>query len=665
MQKSNGVAFIISVLIITFLLSVACTSINTKSKLERIKYNNPGLHVDLGVGLWAWPLPMDYDGDGDFDLLVSCVDKPYFGMYFFENIGGNKKMPVFKPSVKVGPGINNIQVSYVDGQVRLLSPGQEITNFKEKNFGQQKQIYPTDKIHQGKVRANQWKFCDYEGDGDLDLIVGIGDGKEYGWDNAYNSNGEWMNGPIHGFVYLIQNNGTTNKPEYEEPVKIEAGGKPVDVYGMPTPNFADFDNDGDLDLLCGEFIDKFTYFENIGSRMSPTYSKGVILKYENEPIKMDLEMIVPVAFDWDKDGDVDLIVGEEDGRVSFVENTGKVINGVPQFFPPKYFRQQAADVKFGALVTPVSFDWDNDGDEDLICGNTAGYIGFIENLDGGNPPKWAEPKYLQAEGKVIRIQAGYNGSIQGPCEAKWGYTTLNVADWDGDGLPDIVVNSIWGKILWYRNFGTLEEPMLIGAQAIKVDWQGDPPKPEWNWWNPKGNNLVIQWRTTPAVIDLNKDGLTDLVMLDHEGYLAFFERIRKNEKSILLPGKRIFETEGSSIFDNKQRSKNTQSGVLQLNNGTAGSSGRRKLCFVDWDLDGKLDLLVNSVNINFMRNVSTGNDTIIFQDMGEVTDHLLAGHTTSPTIVDWDKNNIPDLLIGAEDGFFYFMKNPLNKKNQK
>jgi hypothetical protein len=44
--------------------------------------------------------------------------------------------------------------------------------------------------------------------------------------------------------------------------------------------------------------------------------------------------------------------------------------------------------------------------------------------------------------------------------------------------------------------------------------------------------------------------------------------------------------------------------------------------------------------------------------MGEVDTRTLAGHTTSPTIVDWDKNGIPDLLIGAEDGYFYYMKNP-------
>ncbi len=41
-----------------------------------------------------------------------------------------------------------------------------------------------------------------------------------------------------------------------------------------------------------------------------------------------------------------------------------------------------------------------------------------------------------------------------------------------------------------------------------------------------------------------------------------------------------------------------------------------------------------------------------------VDDRILAGHTTSPTTVDWDKDGISDLLVGAEDGFLYYMKNP-------
>ena len=48
--------------------------------LQQLRYDNPGLVVDLAVGLWAWPMPMDYDGDGDFDLLVSCPDRPSNGI---------------------------------------------------------------------------------------------------------------------------------------------------------------------------------------------------------------------------------------------------------------------------------------------------------------------------------------------------------------------------------------------------------------------------------------------------------------------------------------------------------------------------------------------------------------------------------------------------------
>src|SRR5690606_38419364 len=122
---------------------------------------------------------------------------------------------------------------------------------------------------------------------------------------------------------------------------------------------------------------------------------------------------------------------------------------------PIYFKQKPDNVKFGALATPVGEDWDSDGDDDIISGNSAGYIAFIENLGLSNgSPKWAPPKLLKSNGNTIRIQAGSNGSIQGPAESKWGYTTLSVADWDHDGLVDLVINSIWGKVVWYKNIGS-------------------------------------------------------------------------------------------------------------------------------------------------------------------------------------------------------------------
>ena len=73
----------------------------TAQSLQPLRYNNPGLSVDLGVGLWAWPVPFDADQDGDYDLLVACPDKPSNGIWFFENKTGDtaaNPLPIFEPA---------------------------------------------------------------------------------------------------------------------------------------------------------------------------------------------------------------------------------------------------------------------------------------------------------------------------------------------------------------------------------------------------------------------------------------------------------------------------------------------------------------------------------------------------------------------------------------
>ena len=618
-------------------------------ELVQVNYNHPGLVVDLGVGLWAWPLPMDYDSDGDLDLVVVCPDKPSNGTYFFENPGGAAKMPVFKPAVRVSKGLQNVQVSYVNGRPRILTPGYEYPQFLERGLEVRQQLPVSTKVHQAQdygrpnsrrnaIRANQWKYVDYNGDGHQDLMVGIGDWADYGWDNAYNRQGQWTHGPLHGYVYLLLNLGMPGKPRYAAPRPMQANDRKVDVFGMPSPNLADFDQDGDLDLLCGEFVDTLTYFQNTGTRTKPRYAEGRLLHNRGNPIRLDLCMITPVSIDWDHDGDIDLVVGEEDGRVAFLENTGRTLKGLPEFLPPRHFKQQAAGIKFGALATPCGFDWDGDGDDDVICGNTAGQIAWLENL---GQRRWAAPRLLKAAGQTIQIQAGKNGSIQGPAEAKWGYTTQTVGDWNHDGLPDIVANSIWGKVIWYRNVGSREKPRLAAAQSVQVGWPGRPSKPAWNWWDPAEGTLVTQWRTTPVVVDWNRDGLNDLVMLDHEGYLVWFERIRRNGKVTLSLPVRCFVTP-----DGKP---------VRLTNRTAGGSGRRKLAVVDWDQDGRLDLLVNSVNADWYRNLSDRDGQVVLQNQGPLAERKLAGHTSSPTVVDWNQDGVPELLVGAEDGYLYHM----------
>jgi hypothetical protein len=130
-------------------------------------------------------------------------------------------------------------------------------------------------------------------------------------------------------------------------------------------------------------------------------------------------------------------------------------------------------------------------------------------------------------------------------------------------------------------------------------------------------------------------------MLDHEGYLALFERSAGEGNPPLEPGRRIFQSVSGD--------------PLRLNAERAGKSGRRKLCIVDWDGDQRLDLLVNSRNASLWRQTGRRAGIIAFEEQGPLSTLELAGHSTSPTTVDWDGDGIRELLIGAEDGHFYHL----------
>lgn len=610
--------------------------------------------VDLGVGLWGIPLPVDYDGDGVNDLLVSCPDTPYKGIYYFRNIGSNSK-PLFDKAVKVSEKApNNIRVSYFDGKPHVLAKDTEYEDFFGSFLDKPRTIsYEGDILGEGwkKSRSNMWNYADWDGDGDADIIVGIDTWDDYGWDNAFSSEGVWQNGPLHGYVYLLEN----VDGNYINRGRIQAAGKDIDTFGAPCPCVADFDGDGDLDIICGEFVDALTWYENKGNGV---LAEGRQLRNSSGDIRFHVEMIVPVPFDFDGDGRTDLLVSDEDGTVCLVRNTGKVRKGMPLFENPVHFMQKADLVKFGALSTPCSFDWDGDGQQDLIAGNSAGEIAFIKNLGGGQ--KWAAPALFTVKGKPFRIMAGENGSIQGPAERKWGYTVLSVADWDGDGSPDIIINSIWGKIEWLRGLGGLK---LAAPQPVSVAWEGTAPKPAWNWWNPAPGTLATQWRTTPVAIDWNKDGRCDLIVLDHEGYLSYFER---KEDGSLCPGKRIFTCTNGSLYDNRKGIVDKTAGLLRLNGLEAGQSGRRKICFADWDKDGFLDLIVDGrYGAVLFRGGKVRKGLYPLTYEGPLSSTRLEGHTTCPTAVDWNNDGICDLVVGAEDGHFYLIKNTMTDYDER
>ena len=118
--------------------------------------------------------------------------------------------------------------------------------------------------------------------------------------------------------------------------------------------------------------------------------------------------------------------------------------------------------------------------------------------------------------------------------------------------------------------------------------------------------------------DFNGDGLPDLAMLDHEGYLAFFERAKRDGKLVLLAPRRAFVDENGK--------------PLRLNAERRGRSGRRKLCVTDWDGDGKFDFLLNSANADLLQQVGQKDGTWVFKNAGTLAKQNIEGHDVSPGV---------------------------------
>lgn len=151
---------------------------------------------------------------------------------------------------------------------------------------------------------------------------------------------------------------------------------PISVTGCASAVHAsDWDGDGDLDLLIGDIDGNVHLVPNEGTAETYAFGKEKPLLIDNEPLCVDGNA-GPFAADWDHDGDLDLLVGCSDGSVSFFCNTGGVDS--PELAPPEqivppghddYGKGAPKEARRGGRAKVCAADWNGDGKLDLLLGD--------------------------------------------------------------------------------------------------------------------------------------------------------------------------------------------------------------------------------------------------------------------------------------------------------
>ena len=142
----------------------------------------------------------------------------------------------------------------------------------------------------------------------------------------------------------------------------------------------------------------------------------------------------PFAVDWDGDGHLDLVVGNFSGTFYWFKGEGK-----GKFRPkPEAIKAGKEPLRIqGHHSDPFVIDWDGDGDLDLLSGSSNGGVQWAENVAGkGKPPELRPFRVLIKPGRPIESGQPFGEKdLTGPTTS----TRVWVADVNGDGKLDLLV----------------------------------------------------------------------------------------------------------------------------------------------------------------------------------------------------------------------------------
>ncbi|MBR8829411.1 MAG: VCBS repeat-containing protein [Gomphosphaeria aponina SAG 52.96 = DSM 107014] len=502
-------------------------------------------------------------------------------------------------------------------------------------------------------------FGDLNGDGEDDVLIGNqpgklqsfrkdGDGftKEKSTDNPLNgvdvgSNAAPAMGDLDGDgdedVFIGNSKGIleyfrNDGDSFSEQKGADNPFNGVAVGANATPTRVDLDGDGDEDVLIGNSYGTLQYFRN--DEDSFTEVTGSENPFEGINIGA---AISPTIFDGDGDGDEDVILGNQKGKLKYFRNDGGS------------FTQQKGDdnpfqgIKVGKAAAPTVFEIDDDGDKDLLVGNEKGQLKYLENLtiDVNDPPIATNESIGIADNNpttidVLKNDADPEGEAISLIEFA-ANTTGGTVERDENETPEDLTDD---QLIYTppTDFSpnesdsftyTIADPnnqtatATVNVFAIPIFVERD------NELNPF-NDIDVGGYANPAFGDLDGDNDLDLLIGDDHRSIQYF----RNDAGTFT------EVSGSdNPFDGMDIAREPS---LVIN---------------DLDGDGDGDVLVGDEygNLKYFRNYSgtfvqiTGTDNP-FEDINVSRD-------ASPALGDLDGDGDNDLLVGDFFGDLSYFRN--------
>ena len=280
-------------------------------------------------------------------------------------------------------------------------------------------------------------FFDHNSDGLMDLLV-----SSLGQFDSITHN------QISKIAYY-ENTGTTSAPEFTFVTDdyMNLSTQNIGNSLMFYPAFGDLDNDGDEDMILGEYTGYCYFMENTGGAGNPAIFNTYVLLNDNQsnPI-FEGTFVYPQLVDLDRDGDLDLVNGKRDGKLSYFENVGnanvfllsEVTNSLGGVDVSEYWNIEGHSV-------PQFIDIDNRWE--LVIGSLNGSLHYYSDIDGN-----LDGNFALIDSTLESIDIGEKSAPA-------------ILDLNGDNRLEMVLGNLRGGVALYKsapitNIGFNEYPVL-------------------------------------------------------------------------------------------------------------------------------------------------------------------------------------------------------------